>query len=42
MYPDEHRYAVDNMWTSAPIEELLPGLERIAETLPRRPRTCSG
>ena len=33
-YPDDHRYAVDNMWTHAPIEELLPGLRRIAETLP--------
>ena len=33
-YPDEHRYAVDNMWTHAPVEELLPGLRRIAETLP--------
>jgi hypothetical protein len=33
-YPDDHRYAVDNMWTSAGIDELLPGLTRIAETLP--------
>jgi FAD/FMN-containing dehydrogenase len=33
-YPDEHRYAADNMWTHAPIDELLPGLERIAATLP--------
>jgi FAD/FMN-containing dehydrogenase len=37
MYPHEHRYAVDNIWTSAPIEELLPGLRRIAETLPGAP-----
>ena len=36
-YPDDHRYAVDNMWTHAPIEELLPGLRRIAETLPQAP-----
>jgi len=36
-YPDDHRYAVDNMWTRAPIEELLPGLRRIAETLPPSP-----
>jgi FAD/FMN-containing dehydrogenase len=36
-YPDEHRYAVDNMWTHADIEELLPGLRRIAETMPAAP-----
>jgi FAD/FMN-containing dehydrogenase len=36
-YPDEHRYAVDNMWTHAPVEELAPGLRRIAATLPGAP-----
>ncbi len=36
-YPDAHRYAVDNMWTHAPVEELLPGLRRIAETMPEAP-----
>jgi FAD/FMN-containing dehydrogenase len=36
-YPDGHRYGVDNMWTHAPIDELLPGLGRIAETLPEAP-----
>lgn len=36
-YPDEHRYAVDNMWTHAPASELLPGLRRIAETMPPAP-----
>jgi hypothetical protein len=36
-YPDEHRYAVDNMWTSASAAELGPGLERIAATLPPAP-----
>ncbi|HVY96272.1 MAG TPA: FAD-binding oxidoreductase [Solirubrobacterales bacterium] len=36
-YPDDHRYAVDNMWTHAPVEELLPGLRRIAKTLPGAP-----
>lgn len=36
-YPDDHRYAVDNMWTHAPVEDLLPGLWRIAETLPGAP-----
>jgi FAD/FMN-containing dehydrogenase len=36
-YPDHHRYGVDNMWTHAPVEELLPGIRRIAETLPGAP-----
>lgn len=36
-YPDEHRYAVDNMWTSASIDALLPGMRRIAATLPAAP-----
>ncbi len=36
-YPDGRRYAVDNMWTHAPAEQLLPGLHRIAETLPEAP-----
>ncbi|HTQ67214.1 MAG TPA: FAD-binding oxidoreductase [Solirubrobacteraceae bacterium] len=37
IYPDAHRWAVDNMWTHAPVEELLPGLRRIADTLPEAP-----
>jgi len=37
VYPDGHRWAVDNMWTHAPVEELLPGLRRIADTLPAAP-----
>ena len=36
-YPDEHRYAVDNMWTHAPVADLLPGIRRIAETMPPAP-----
>lgn len=36
-YPDGKRYAVDNIWTHASIEEQLPGLRRIAETLPEAP-----
>jgi FAD/FMN-containing dehydrogenase len=36
-YPDGHRYSADNMWTHAPVEELLPGLRRIAETMPEAP-----
>lgn len=36
-YPDGHRYATDNMWTSASFDDLLPGLRRIADTLPPAP-----
>ncbi len=37
IYPDEHRWVTDNMWTHAPVSELLPGIRRIAETLPESP-----
>lgn len=36
-YPDRHGYAVDNMWTHAGIDDLLPGLHAIAESLPAAP-----
>jgi FAD/FMN-containing dehydrogenase len=36
-YPDNHRYAVDNMWTRASPDDLLPGLKRIAAKLPPAP-----
>ena len=36
-YPDHHNYAVDNMWTHASFDQLLPALRRIAETLPPAP-----
>jgi len=36
-YPDEHRYAVDNLWTHAPIDDLLPGIEKSVATLPPSP-----
>ncbi|MCW2649824.1 MAG: FAD/FMN-dependent dehydrogenase [Mycobacterium sp.] len=36
-YPTGHRYAADNMWTSASAEELLPGIRRIIETMPPHP-----
>jgi FAD/FMN-containing dehydrogenase len=36
-YPEGWRYAVDNMWTHADVEDLLPGYRRIVETLPDRP-----
>lgn len=36
-YLADHRYAADNMWTSAPAEDLLPGIRRIIETMPPHP-----
>jgi FAD/FMN-containing dehydrogenase len=36
-YPQNHRYSVDNMWTRAPIDQLLPGLRTIAATMPPPP-----
>ena len=36
-YPSGHNYSVDNMWTKASAEELIPGLRRIAQTLPPAP-----
>jgi FAD/FMN-containing dehydrogenase len=36
-YPEGWRYAVDNMWTHADVEDLLPGYRRIVATLPDRP-----
>ena len=37
LFPDGNRFAVDNMWTSAAADELVPGLRRIHETLPPEP-----
>jgi FAD/FMN-containing dehydrogenase len=37
LYPRERRYASDNMWTSASAEALIPGMRRIAATLPQAP-----
>ena len=36
-YLDDHRYSADNMWTSAPAQELLPGIRRIIDTMPPAP-----
>ena len=36
-YPDGARFAVDNMWTHAPVSELISGIEEIATTLPPDP-----
>jgi FAD/FMN-containing dehydrogenase len=37
LFPPGNRFAVDNMWTSAAASELVPGLRRIADTLPPEP-----
>ena len=36
-FPDGMRWCVDNMWTDAPIEDLLPGLRAIAADMPPEP-----
>lgn len=36
-YPKGHRYIADSMFTSASAEELLPGIQRIIETMPPHP-----
>jgi FAD/FMN-containing dehydrogenase len=36
-YPDGYRYSADNMWTHAPVGDLLAALHRIAETMPPAP-----
>ena len=36
-YLNDHRYAADNMWTSASATELLPGVRKILETMPPHP-----
>jgi FAD/FMN-containing dehydrogenase len=36
-YPQGHRYLVDNMFTAASAEELLPGIRKIIETMPPHP-----
>jgi hypothetical protein len=37
LYPPGARYAADNMWTHASIDKLLPGMRKIAATLPIAP-----
>ncbi len=36
-YPDNHCWGVDNMWTSAHIDELMPYLKGMSENLPPAP-----
>ncbi len=36
-YLSDHHYAVDNMWTSAAAEDLLPGIRTILDTMPPHP-----
>lgn len=37
IFPPSMRWSVDNMWSDAPMEQLLPGIRSIAETLPPMP-----
>ena len=37
LFPDGNRFAADNMWTHATAADLLPGVNRIAATLPPEP-----
>jgi hypothetical protein len=36
-YPNDHHWGVDNMWTNASLEELVPYIKGIVETLPPPP-----
>lgn len=36
-YPEDHLWGVDNMWTHAPIDDLMPYIKEIAKTLPPAP-----
>lgn len=36
-FPPKMRWCADNMWTDAPIEDLLPGLNDIVDTMPPAP-----
>ena len=36
-YPASTHWSVDNMWTHASYDDLLPGLHRIVKTMPQRP-----
>ena len=37
IFPPRMRWSVDNMWTNAPMQQLLPGLRAIADTIPPMP-----
>jgi FAD/FMN-containing dehydrogenase len=36
-YPENYYWGVDNMWTHAPIEDLMPYIKEIAKTMPPSP-----
>lgn len=36
-FPPDVRWCTDNIWTDAPIDDLLPGLHAIAQTMPPAP-----
>lgn len=37
IFPPKMRWSVDNMWTNAPMDQLLPGLHAIADSMPPMP-----
>ncbi|HUD52188.1 FAD-binding oxidoreductase [Parvibaculum sp.] len=37
IFPPRMRWSVDNMWSDASMEQLLPGIRKIADTLPPMP-----
>ncbi|MEM1236226.1 MAG: FAD-binding oxidoreductase [Pseudomonadota bacterium] len=36
-FPSGMHWCADNMWTDAPIDDLLPGLKKVADTMPPAP-----
>ena len=36
-YPENHCLSVDNIWTAAPVDAMLPHLREIADTMPPAP-----
>ncbi|MEM1403379.1 MAG: FAD-binding oxidoreductase [Pseudomonadota bacterium] len=37
LFPPDVRWSADNMWTNASVDDLLPGIEHIADTMPPAP-----
>lgn len=36
-FPARMRWCADNLWSNAPVEQLLPGIRKVADTLPPAP-----
>jgi len=36
-FPSEMHWRADKMWTETPIDNLLPGLRKVADTMPPAP-----